>query len=232
MKLAPFMLSMAIAPTVFGQTSYTLPAQTLTLPAQTINIAGQPVTFGARSVSLGAQTVSVGVGGGSTVTPPPVALQSDPTPPASGAFWLYKAGKFAGAGDYSYGNGQITYGPSSVIITGDEAWQPRMPNDDFNTGPYTYVTVSLKPTQKQTWISGMEMIGDVTIPGSTGPVDLSRYGPSPAAIGQWNVYKIPLTAFGIKAGSGLHVYKIMFQGQNVPGPSSNKVEVDAVGFLP
>jgi len=147
-------------------------------------------------------------------------------------FWLYKAGTFKGPGDYSYGSGKITYGSSTVIVTGDEAWQPRMPNDDLNTGPYRYVTVSIRPTQKQTFISGMEMIGDVPIPGGEAPVDLSGYGPNPMTLNEWNVFKVPLTAYGIKAGSGLHVYKIMFQGQNVPSPSTNKVEYDAVGFLP
>jgi len=154
------------------------------------------------------------------------------TAKANKEFWLFKAGRFLGPGDYSYGSGRISYGHTTVVVTGDEAWQPRMPNDDLNTDPYTYVTVSIKPTQVQTWISGMEMIGDVAIPGSTGPVDLSKYGPNPVVIGEWNTYKIPLTAYGIKQGSGLHVYKIMFQGQNVPSPATNKVEFDAVGFLP
>jgi hypothetical protein len=154
------------------------------------------------------------------------------TAKATDTFWLYKAGKFKGPGDYSYGTGRITYGSSTVMVTGDEAWQPRMPHDDINTGPYTYLTVSIKPTQPQTWISGMLMIGDVAIPGSNGAVDLSPYGPNPAIIGEWNVYKIPLTAYGIKLGSGLHVYKVMFQSQNVASPSTNKVEYDAVGLVP
>lgn len=159
------------------------------------------------------------------VNPPPVN-----PPPVAGTFWLYKAGIFKGPGDYSYGSGRITYGASSVIVTGDEAWQPRMPADDFNTTGFHYVTVSIKPTQKQTWITGMEMIGDVAIPGATGPVDIMPYGPNPAVIGQWNTYKIPIGKFGNLPG--LHVYKIMFQGQNVPSPSTNKVEYDAVGFVP
>jgi hypothetical protein len=160
------------------------------------------------------------------------AQTPEPGAKATDTFWLYKAGKFKGPGDYSYGSGRITYGSSTVIVTGDEAWQPRFPHDDINTGPYTYLTVSIKPTQNQTWISGMLMIGDVAIPGSNGAVDIMPYGPNPAVIGEWNVYKIPLTAYGIKLGSGLHVYKVMFQSQNIASPQTNKVEYDAVGLVP
>lgn len=190
-----------------SQTTVTIPAQTITLPAQTVTIPAQTITLPAS---------------GSTTPPDP--------PPVPGTFWLYKAGVFNGAGSYDYGSGKVTYGASTVIVTGDEAWQPRMPNDDFNTTGYNYVTVSIKPTQKQTWISGMEMIGDVAIPGATGPVDIMPYGPNPVVVGQWNTYKIPIGKFGNLPG--LHVYKIMFQGQNVPSPSTNKVEYDAVGFVP
>lgn len=164
-------------------------------------------------------------------TTPPVTPPV--TPPAAGTFWLYKAGVFKGAGDYDYGSGSVTFGPSSVIVLGDEAWQPRMPADDLNTDLYTAITVSIKPTQNQTWGIGAEMIGDVPIPGTPpGVVDIMKYGPNPAVLGQWNTYRIPLTAIGIKPGSGIHIYKIGFQGQNVPDPKNNRQEFDAVGFVP
>ena len=163
-------------------------------------------------------------------------------PPTDNAFWLYHDGVFSGAGDYSYGNQpfSIVYdhpavgasGAVDVLATGDVGWQPRMPGDDFNATGYNFVTVSIKPTQKQTWVSGMEMIGDKPIPGSSGQVNIMKYGPNPAVIGQWNTYKIPLSAYGQVGGTYTNdPYKIAFQGQNVPSPSTNQVEYDNVGFL-
>jgi hypothetical protein len=162
--------------------------------------------------------------------PPPASGPPANPPPVAGTFWLYKAGKFVGAGDYNFGSGKVLYGASTVTVTGDEGWQPRMPGDDFDTTGYHWITVSIKPTQQQSWQSGMLMIGDQTIPGSHGAVDITPYGPKTLAIGQWNTYKIPIGQFGNLPG--LHVYKIMFLGQNVPNKSTNKVEFDAVGFLP
>jgi len=156
------------------------------------------------------------------VVPPPVV-----TPPA-GVFWLFNAGKFVGAGDYSYGSGKVTYG-ATIVVTGDEGLQPRMPGDDFDTTGYNFVLVSIKPTQKQTWISGMEKIGDVPIPGNHGPVDITPYGPKTLVLNTWNDFKIPIGLFG---NMPTHMYKIMFQGQNVASPSTNKVEFDKIGFSP
>lgn len=56
------------------------------------------------------------------------------------------------------------------------------------------------------------------------------YGPNPPLLNQWNTYKIPIGKYGNLPG--LHVYKIMFQSQNVPNPATNKVEYDAVGLIP
>lgn len=181
-----------------------------------------------------AKEVAAILAGGTVTTPPPVV-----TPPnTTGAFWLYHDGVFAGPGDYSFGNPpfSISYtnpavgasGSVDVLATGDVGWQPRMPNDSFDTTGYNFVTVSIKPTQVSGWVSGMEMIGDVALPGSNGAVNILPYGPNPPVVGEWNTYKIPLPLYGTMP---VKVYKIMFLQQNTPSPTTNKTEFDNVGFL-
>lgn len=159
------------------------------------------------------------------ITPPPVT-----TPPVAGTFWLFNAGVFKGAGDYDFGSGKVTYG-QTVVATGDVGYQPRMPNDDFNTTGYTYLTLSIRPTQAgNSWAVGAEMIGDKPFPGCPNMISLMKYGPSQAAVGQWNVYKIPLSAMCITPA--LHPYKIGILEQSSTNKAGNKVEFDAIGFVP
>lgn len=164
------------------------------------------------------------------VTPPPVTTP----PPVSGAYYLFNNGVFTGAGDYSYGSGKVTYGipPNGVVtVSGDEGWQPRMPNDNFDATGYNYVIVSIKPTQAgNTWISGMEMIGDVGFPGCPNAPSIMKYGPNPAIAGVWNTYKIPLSVYCVTPA--LHPYKIMFLEQSSSNKSGNSVQFNAVGFAP
>jgi hypothetical protein len=163
--------------------------------------------------------------------PPPVSGPPSNPPPVAGTFWLYKQGVFKGAGSYDFGSGHIVYGPTTVTAVGDVGWQPRMPNDDFDTTGYHYITVSIRPTQAgNTWITGAEMIGDKGFPGCPNAPSIMKYGPNPAIVGQWNTYKIPLSAYCITPA--LHPYKIMFLEQSSSNKSGNKVEYDAVGFVP
>lgn len=183
--------------------------------------------------ALAAQVASILAGGGTTTTPPP-------PPPPAGALWLYHDGVMSGGPpfDYSFGNQpfSISYtnpavgasGPVDVLATGDVGWQPLWPNSAVDTTGYEFVTVSIKPTQVSGWISGMEAVGDVPIPGNTGPVNILAYGPNPPVVGQWNTYKIPLSKYGT---TPFKAYKIMFLQQNTPSPSTNKTEFDSVGLL-
>jgi hypothetical protein len=164
---------------------------------------------------------------------PPVTAPAD-------ALWLYHAGKMYGGppNDYSFGNQpfSVVYnhpavgasGPVDVLATGDVGWQPLWPNSHIDTTGYAFVTVSIKPTQVSGWISGMEAVGDIPIPGNKGTVNILQYGPNPPVVGQWNTYKIPLSAYG---NTPFDAYKIMFLQQNTPNPGTNKTEFDAVGLL-
>lgn len=169
-------------------------------------------------------------------TTPPVVIPPVVIPPAAGTFWIFNAGAFAPGypGDYSYGNQpwSLAYG-KTVLLKGDAAWQPRMPNDNLDTQPFTKLVIKIRPTQPSTFISGMEMIGDVPIPGSKpGGVNIMQYGPNPMVIGQWNVYVIPLSAYGNLPG--LNIYKVSFQHQAGPGVdlTQDSCEFDALGFVP
>lgn len=162
----------------------------------------------------------------------------NPPPPPPGALWLYWDGVFSGPGEYDFGNQPYSIvlnnpavgasGPVDVLVTGDGAWQPRWPNDNVDTTGYGFFTVSIKPTQNSGWVAGMEGVGDVAIPGNKGLVNLLNYGPNPAVLGQWNKYKVPLSAFGTVP---FKAYKVAIFQQGTTSPSTNKTEIDAVGLL-
>jgi hypothetical protein len=230
--LIPAALLSAVAA---AQTTVTIPAQTITvvIPAQTITL---PATTPSVTVPP-AGTAPVPT---PPVTTAPVATAPVVTAPDPGTFWVYYKGKFNWAGDYDFGSGKVILdnrdtdalsGKKDVLVSGDVGWQPYAPGNDFNTAGYNYITVSIKPTQVgNTWITGAEMAGDKEIPGSNGAISIMPYGPNPAVVGQWNTYKIPLSAYSIKPG--LHIYKVMFLEQSSPNKSDNKVYFDNLGFVP
>ena len=223
-------VAVLLSATAAAQTTVTIPAQTITvvIPAQTITLpATNPPPTNPSPTN-------------SQVAPPPMAATPAVTAPEPGTFWVYYKGKFNWAGDYDFGSGKVIYdnrdtsalsGTKDVLASGDVGWQPYAPGNDFNTAGYNYVTVSIKPTQAgNTWITGAEMEGDKEIPGSHGAISIMPYGPNPAVVGQWNTYKIPLSAYSIKPG--LHIYKVMFLEQSSPNKSDNKVYFDNLGFVP
>lgn len=207
-----------------AQTTVTIPARVITIPQQVITIPAQTLVVSTTTPPV-------------TCTAPQVLLNgvctTPVTPPATGIFWLFNAGVFTGAGDcsgYSYGSGKVTCG-TTVTVTGDEGWQPRMPGDDFNATGYNFITVSIKPTQAgNTWITGAEMIGDIPFPGCPTAPSIMKYGPNPALVGVWNVYKIPLSAYCITPA--LHPYKVMFLEQSSTNKAGNSVQFDQLGFVP
>ncbi len=134
--------------------------------------------------------------------------------------WVYHNGTFLWGGDLSYGGLQVNYsstagtpidGSYDISCKGNNGgFQPYAPNDDFDTTPYKFLVISLKPTiANQTWISGFEAAGDVP-KGVT--LNITDFGPAPVP-GQWNTYKIPLGAGGYQLPAGVHIYKFMIQDQ-------------------
>lgn len=162
-----------------------------------------------------------------TAVTPPVVTPPVVTPP-KGVLWIFNGGSRNSAGDYSWGNGSVTYG-KTVVVRGDEGWQPLMPNGNLDMGPYKWILVSIKPTQKYNWISGMLAVGDVKVPGSPSSVDIMPYGPKTITLNDWNDFKIPLSLYGTFP---FLAYKIMFLGQNVPNAAGNVCEFDKLGLSP
>ena len=170
---------------------------------------------------------------------PQAAVVTPPPPPTLGVFWLYHNGSDpAGELDYDYGSGSVTYdvpdpigsGGKCIAVKGDEGWQPRMPNDNFNTAGYEYLLISVYPTTPgYVGTVGAEMIGDKPIPGSTGMINFMQYG-NPVIVGQWNSYKIPLSAMSFPA-AGIDIYKLGVLDQN-PDKTGDLVYYRDIGFSP
>src|SRR5882672_1663001 len=227
MRIAALLVSLLLPFAALAQSTVTIPAKVITIPQQVITIPAQTlVVSGATTPPVTCVAPQVLVNGVCTtpvVTPPP----------AAGTFYIFNAGKFIGAGDcsgYSFGSGKVICG-TTVTVSGDEGWQPRMPADDFNTTDYNFVTVSIKPTQAgNTSVTGAEMVGDISFPGCANPPSIMKYGPNPAVVGQWNTYKIPLSAYCITPA--LHPYKLMFLEQSSTNKAGNSEQFDALGFSP
>jgi hypothetical protein len=197
------------------------------------------VTFTAAELAALAKQVAPLIPVGTT---PPVVIPPVVTPPAAGVFWLYHNGvSSTGKLDYDYGSGSVTYdvadplvaGGKCILIAGDEGFQPRMPNDNFNSAGFNFLLISILPTQAgYSGTVGAEKIGDQPIPGATGMINFMKYGPNPPVVGQWNDYVVPLSALSIPPG-GTNFYKlgILDQGQEA-SKSTNKVYVKNFGFSP
>ncbi len=245
----------AIAGTNFTATSGTLSwaagntaAKTFTVP-----ISNQTPFSGTKTFSIALS----GPGGGATLSNPTsatVSITGSSSPPpvsGSGASWIYYHGKYDWAGDwnqvamnYDYsaagvdGSGPVIYMPG---VNAYQYWLPYPPQNsagpasngtNFNTTGYTKLTIAINPSQ-----AGMTpQIQFFVANGSTDDIPFgtmlmitqSKYGPVPMVPGQWNVYTIPLTDFGLAAG-GQWIYKLIFQQQ---GTTPQNLEIDQVGFLP
>jgi len=171
MHIAALLASLLLPFAALAQTTVTIPARIITIPQQVITIPAQTlVVSGVTTPPVTCVAPQVLVNGICTI---PVVTP----PPAAGTFYIFNAGKFVGAGDcsgYSFGSGKVTCG-TTVTVSGDEGWQPRMPADDFNATGYNFVTVSIKPTQAgNTWVTGAEMVGDISFPGCANPPSIMK----------------------------------------------------------
>jgi len=156
-------------------------------------------------------------------------------PPAPGTSWVYYNGQFDWPGDYSFqasanykdSSGAPLSGAYDVKVTLNSAWGGWLPyaqNWDFNSQPYTKLTVALKPTvANQVWHIYFVKVGDIPVGVY---IDPAKYGPAPVA-GKWATYTIPLADLGVL---GTSIYKFCIQDQT--GLSNNTWYVDNVGFAP
>jgi len=174
---------------------------------------------------------------------------SNTTPVAntSSASWVYYKGKFNWAGDWSdvtmnySSNGSLGVdGVSNCIEMPSgaewEYWLPYPPTNSaapasngigYDLTGKTYFTIAIKPTQA----GAAATMGFYTASGTTDDIpagnsvtiNSAAYGPATMVANQWNVYKIPLTAFGLTGW----IYKFMIQQQ---GTTPQVWYIDQVGF--
>lgn len=212
--------------------SATVPATvTLDLTAIEAAIASTPGFAAAVAAILAA-----------SATPPPPVVTSPPpvvTPPASDTAWVFHAGRFYWAGDWSaaavanYGDSAnlAPDGTPSLLVTTQQwgLWQPYVSAGCqssvgmcFDTTPYKYITFSLKTRIASQAIQvGFMSSGDTT----DGPVVLSTpYGPA-AQSGKWSTYKMPLSVFKL---TDTTVLKFWIQDQS--GLKANAWNLADVGF--
>jgi hypothetical protein len=156
-------------------------------------------------------------------------------PPSSSTSWVYSAGTFNWAGDWSFSasanykdtsGGGIPY-DIAIKVTGQYGgWQPYAPNKSFDLTPYSALTFALKPTQPNQQLQVYFMkVGDVPVGTPVNPLQ-GKYGPAPQ-VGVWTTYKIPLADFGV---TGITILKFAIQDET--GKASNTFYLTDVGFMP
>ncbi len=148
----------------------------------------------------------------------PSASTSSSSSTSTATYNIYANGTYKWSDDWSW-SVTVNYkdtvglplsGPYDISVKGIGGYQPHAPSSDFDTTPYKYLTVALKPTiPNQKWDSAMYSVnGSVAGHG----VNVLNYG-SPPVVGQWNTYKIPLGAGGYEMPAGTHIFKFMFIDQ-------------------
>jgi hypothetical protein len=159
-----------------------------------------------------------------------------------GGAWVYYNGAMSSSwpNDYSYGglvadykdtSGAPMSGAYDIKITTPSygGWQPASLNWVFDVSGCNYLTFAIKPTAaNQTFNSYFMYVGDIST-GVSVDVTASGYGPSTPVVGQWNVYKIPLTAYFPNGAVPASIYKFAIQDTGGSG-SSHVWYLDNVGF--
>jgi hypothetical protein len=204
----------------------------------TISLSGP--TGGASLSTPSSGTISIS--GSGVATPPP---------PANGASWVYYQGKFDWAGDwnsipmdYSYGSAGVNGGGPVIEMPGSQQYQYWLPypqhnfngpasnGTNFSTVGFTKFTIAFKPSQAglQAQMNFYVASGatDDIVFGNVVMITQAKYGPAVMTAGEWNVYTVPLTDFGL-AANGQWIYKFIVQQQ---GNTPQTVLIDQVGFLP
>ena len=152
----------------------------------------------------------------------------------SPVFSVYQDGEFAWPGDYSFvatadyrdTSGAPPHGRYDIKVTVTARWGGWLPyatNWVFDTTPYNYLRLALKPTvaNQKAQVYFM-LVGDKPVGIA---VDLFKYGPAPV-MGQWAVYTIPLADIGVARTT---IYKFAVQDQT--GLGHNVFYIDDVAFV-
>jgi Calx-beta domain len=140
--------------------------------------------------------------------------------------------------DYSWGGPKIDYADTSggpltgtrdIKFQGLGGWQPAGPNWKADVSGCSFLTFALKPTIANASYHGQFLyVGDV----ATGIiVDYTggKYGPANPPVGQWSIYKIPLTAFFPNGVVPATIYKFHIQTMQ-DSYGSDTFYIDHVGF--
>jgi Calx-beta domain/Putative Ig domain len=161
-----------------------------------------------------------------------------------GVNWVYYNGAMSPNWpyDYSWSGLQVEYSdatgnpltpPYDIKATGVvyAGWQPASLNWSFDVTGCNYLTFALKPTvANQKWAIAFLYVGDIDTNIAIGTASNATYGPINPVVGQWNVYKIPLTAFFPGGVVPPNIYKFHIQDQTGNGGANNVWYIDNVGF--
>lgn len=242
MKRFALLLAALIAGAALGQTTVTIPAQTVkvTVPVQILSVPSQTI-----SITIPAQTVVI------PSTPPVVVTPPVVTPPPvtpAGTYWVYHNGVFAWLGSYDYNGTSNTKdtsgvpmdGPFDISFTmtaaGGGGWQPfDIPsgatgtNLGFDVRPYSKLHFCIKPTRAgEQFGSGIAANNDTddgnAIQVFAGP-NTTKYGPVPT-VGVWGCYTIPLADYALTNPL------ILKFGISTGTPPPDLFYIDDVAFLP
>jgi hypothetical protein len=196
--------------------------------ATTVNI---PLT-----VTVTPTQVTIAVAGQSTVVPVPVVAPPVIPPPTLGSSCnsqVVLSGKSTWTGNFNYGGSQeidSATAPDGTLAmkilattpmgtdghAGGGGFQPFCQNPPnsllvFNTTPFKYLVFVLMPTRAgQTWVSGFEGSGDVTIAGGGLTKSVESFGPAPQP-NVWATYKVPLGVGGYNLPVGTQALKFNLQ---------------------
>jgi hypothetical protein len=160
------------------------------------------------------------------------AAETSPAPVGSAApiFWIYKDGKYAWPGDYSY-QATIDYKDKkgkpdgetydiAITLTGQwGAWQPYATGMNYDRTGRKNLIFKLKPTKGLSFSCQFLKVGDKPMrvsasDGSQLSVDISKYG-SKLVPGEWGSYSIPLDDLVKDQGTVLqNFYKFAIQNQS------------------
>ncbi len=230
--------------TAVAGTDYTAASGTLQWAAGDAASKTFSVTVSNATAFSGSRSFTVALSnpaGGANLSAPSTANVTITGSIAAATLWVYYNGVFNWGGDWSW-EATINYqdtagkpldGPYDIAVdvtSGTGGWQPYKNAlcqsnlaDCFDTSPYKYIVMALKPTVAgAVWAVGILSSGD-TFDGSVG--NIAQYATTAGCptVGQWCNYKIPLSAFNL---TDLNILKFNIQDQSGPAV----FYVDDVGF--